>query len=269
MEADCLVDRRVARARLAALNRRERTADEPAGECARRLAERIEGLRVPPGLVLDAGCGAQPGQMAGAVLKREVIGIDWCAQLLPGGAVAADIAALPFADASFGSVWCNLCLPWVANPPQALAELRRVLAAGGLCLIATLGPDSLQEVRRAFSDERPHTMGFLDLHDLGDMLMACGFAEPVIEAETFTFEYPDGRRLLAELSGWGALAAPGMHKALTGRATLAAAAAALAPAGVASLTFEVIFAHAWAVPKRPAKFPDVWQPIAFPGADVR
>ena len=269
MDDSCLVDSRAARARFAALARRGLQSVAAADECARRLAERVEGLRIPSGPVLDAGCGASPGRHAAAALGREVVGVDWCLPPLPAGAVAADIQTLPFADASFGSVWCSLCLPWVASPPQALLELRRVLADGGLCLLATLGPDSLREVRSAFADGRPHTMGFLDLHDLGDMLMHCGFAEPVVESETFTFEYASGRLLLAELAAWGALAAPGMHKGLAGRGTLAAAAAALAQGGRARLTFEAVFAHAWAVPKRPAKFPDQWQQISVAGLDMR
>ena len=267
MDDSCLVDSRAARARFAALARRRLESTAVADECAGRLAERVEGLRVPPGLVLDAGCGGRPGRPAAAALGREVVGVDWCLPRLPAGAVAADIQSLPFAAATFGSVWCSLCLPWAASPVRALLELRRVLADGGLCLLATLGPDSLQEVRTAFADGRPHSMGFLDLHDLGDMLMRCGFAEPVVESETFTFEYAGGRQLLAELAAWGALAAPGMHKGLTGRGTLAAAAAALGGAG--RLTFEAVFAHAWAVPERPAKFPGRWQEISVTGLNVR
>ena len=263
------VDSRVARSRFAALARRGIEDAAAADECARRLAERIEGLRIPSGLVLDAGCGARCGRHAAAALTREVVGVDWCAPLLSAGAVAADVQSLPFADASFGSIWCSLCLPWAASPPRMLAELRRVLADGGLCLIATLGPDSLREVRSAFADGRPHTMGLLDLHDLGDMLMDCGFAEPVVESETFTFEYANARSLLTELAAWGGLAAPGMHKGLTVPGTLKRAVATLEREASVRLTFEAVFAHAWAVPKRPGRFPEGWREISFIGPDMR
>ena len=41
-------------------------------------------------------------------------------------------------------------LPW-CRPQNLFVEAARVLEAGGLLLFATLGPDSLQEVRRAWA----------------------------------------------------------------------------------------------------------------------
>ena len=48
----------------------------------------------------------------------------------------------------------------------------------------------------AAGDARVHA--FADMHDLGDMLVAAGFAEPVMDMERLTFLYPDGATLLAD-----------------------------------------------------------------------
>ncbi len=221
-------------------------------------------MRVPEGMVLDLGCGRWPGADASGTLGRPVLGVDWCPTGLPAGCAVADAAALPFADSSFGTVWCNLAALWLDDPAAALAEMRRVLAPGGLLLTATLGPASLEEVRSAFRGGAPRTMGFFDMHDWGDLLGRCGFAEPVVDSETFVLAYPSGKCLLAELAGWGALAAPGMRKALAGKEAMRAATASLdAAPGGPRLTLEGIYAHAWALPQRAAKMPADWQEIGL------
>jgi malonyl-CoA O-methyltransferase len=74
-------------------------------------------------------------------------------------------------------VWSNLLLHWLDDPIPALAEAHRVLEVGGLLMFSTLGPDSLKELRSVFSDGYAHTQRFADMHDLGDMLVGCGFAD--------------------------------------------------------------------------------------------
>src|SRR4051812_22198626 len=102
----------------------------------------------PP--VLDLGCG--DGMFARAMaelglLKRVDVGADWDIGELRAmvvrprlGAVRADLAALPFADGSFGSVLCVTVLSSLLGGPEALeraaAELGRVLRPGGVALVA-------------------------------------------------------------------------------------------------------------------------------------
>ena len=40
-------------------------------------------------------------------------------------------------------------------------------------------------------DARVHVHDFIDMHDLGDMLSACGYAEPVMDMEFITVTYAD------------------------------------------------------------------------------
>jgi malonyl-CoA O-methyltransferase len=59
----------------------------------------------------------------------------------------ADVRALPLAANSLGLVWSNLMLHWLDDPLPALREMHRVLEVGGLLCFATLGPDTLKELR--------------------------------------------------------------------------------------------------------------------------
>src|SRR4029079_12572654 len=71
----------------------------------------------------------------------------------------------------------------------------------GLLTFSTLGPDTLQELRAAAGEARVHA--FTDMHDLGDMLLACGFSAPVMDMEMLTITYRGADALLADLRASG------------------------------------------------------------------
>ena len=77
--------------------------------------------------------------------------------------------------------------------PRVFAEFRRALRVGGLVVFSTFGPDTLKELRAAFAraDGHTHVNRFVDMHDLGDMLVQAGFADPVMEMEPLTLTYAD------------------------------------------------------------------------------
>lgn len=112
----------------------------------------------------------------------------------------ADARALPLAANSLGLIWSNLMLHWLDDPLPALQELHRVLEVGGLMVFATLGPDTLKELRgaAACAGAGDTLRRFLDMHDLGDMLVAAGFADPVMDMEMITLTYPSARSFLAD-----------------------------------------------------------------------
>ena len=89
----------------------------------------------------------------------------------------ADLAALPFASGVFGCLWSNLALPYGGDPEAAFREWHRVLEPEGLLMFSTYGPDTLKELRAACAavDAHPRVHAFVDMHDLGDMLIAAGF----------------------------------------------------------------------------------------------
>ncbi len=133
--------------------------------------------------------------------------------------VGGDAERLPLATGSVQLVLANLVLPW-CKPQNLFAEAARVLEAGGLLLFATLGPDSLQEVRRAWGavDDRLHVHAAFDMHDLGDLALAAGLGEPVLDVDRIELTYAQPSALVRDLRAWGAVnVAAGRRRELTGR----------------------------------------------------
>ena len=115
----------------------------------------------------------------------------------------------------------DLVLQWVDDPRRAFEEFRRVLTVGGLLTFTTFGPDTLKELARAFAgiDGYTHVSRFVDMHDLGDMLVQSGFADPVMDMEMLTVTYASPAALLAELKALGATnQTRGRPRGLTGSA---------------------------------------------------
>jgi malonyl-CoA O-methyltransferase len=185
----------------------------------------------------------------------------------------ADFSALPFTPGAFEFIWSNLALHWHSRPDLVFPEWQRVLKVGGLLMFSTLGPDTLKELRGAYAEveaahgvpSAKHVIDFVDMHDLGDMLVESGFEIPVMDQETLTITYQSPQSLLADVRRWGAYpfereaaAYPGMGAGPVSRrlykALLAALEARRRPDGTLALTFEVIYGHAWkAVPRMTAE----------------
>ncbi|MEP6942708.1 MAG: malonyl-ACP O-methyltransferase BioC [Betaproteobacteria bacterium] len=251
-------------------------------EVSARMAERLGVLRLAPTAIVDAGCGT--GESMGELLTRypeaRLVGVDVAlamtraAQARASGAatpgrsllarltgqrpaaaspliVCGDIEAQPFHAASFDLAWSNLVLHWVETPEKAFAEFQRVLKVGGLLSFTMLGPDTLRELRRAFAavDATIHVHRFFDMHDVGDMLVAAGFADPVMDMEVITLTYPDATALMRELKALGARnAAADRRRGLMGRARWARMLRELEASRQGDrqpASFEIVYGHAW------------------------
>ena len=238
-------------------------------EVSTRLLESLEylGDRTPQ-VVLDVGSG--PAHATAAMRKRwpraQVIALDLALPMLreakkqsgwwkPFSRVCADARALPLADNSVDVIFSNLCLQWVEDLPKVFAGFRRVLKPGGLLLCSTFGPETLVELRDAFSqvDAAPHVSRFPPIAQFGDALLLAGFRDPVLDRDLFTLTYDDLPALMRELRALGATnALQSRRHTLTGRARFSAASAAYEPLRREDeklpSSWEVIYAHAWAPP---------------------
>lgn len=97
----------------------------------RDLGELLPALR---GRVLDMGCGLQPYRRLFAAADTYT-GCDIAA--LPGvDVVIRPGEKLPFADGAFDVVFSTQVFEHVANLPETIAELRRVLAQDGTLLVS-------------------------------------------------------------------------------------------------------------------------------------
>ena len=232
-------------------------------EVAARMLARLDYVRLQPGRILDAGSGPPRRELRKRYPRAMAVALDFSRAMLARrgfwswirsgrvGAVCADMQRLPLADAAVDLVWSNMALHWLSDPLPALRELRRVLAPKGLLMFSTLGPDSLKELRAAAGEGRVHT--FIDMHDLGDMLLAVGFAAPVMDMELITFEYPDADALLGDLRGSGQTSARADRpRGLAGRSFGERLRRALGDKPKA--TFEIVYGHAWQAAPAP---PDV------------
>lgn len=170
----------------------------------------------------------------------------------PTHLICADMDRLPLAPNSMNLVWSSLALQWAHDLEATLKGFHQVLAPGGLLMFATFGPDTLKELRAAFMsiDDAPHVNRFIDLHDIGDMLIHAGFASPVMEMEMLTLTYADLKALMRDLKGIGAHnAATTRRRGLLGKsawARLEQAYESQRQDGRLPATFEVIYGHAWA-----------------------
>jgi len=249
-----------------------------AREVEQRMAERLQYIRHDPRRILDAGCGPGEGLrlLRGHYPNAQLIGVDvaWAMtraarggrsmldrvkSLFSGAAchpVCADIARLPLVSASIGMVWSNLALAWALDPVAALSEFARVIEPHGLLMFSSYGPDTLKELRGAFAqvDGYSHVHRFVDMHDLGDMLVAAGFAEPVMDMEIVTIEYGGVDALVQDLRRSGqsnvdagrrrGLMSPGMWSKME------AAYETVRRDGRLSATFEIVYGHAWKAERR-------------------
>jgi malonyl-CoA O-methyltransferase len=259
-----------------AFERAARADADPAAlqtEVERRMLERLGYVRLSPKRVLDAGCGT--GRGLGLLRKRypnaDLLGVDLAhaairkasrgesllarvRRLLRGAVSAhlrADFSRLPLASGSIDMVWSNLALAWAQDALTALREFHRVLGAGGLLMFSSYGPDTLKELKSAFGSASPgrHVHSFIDMHDVGDMLVACGFASPVMDVEVITLTYAGVADLARDLKASGqTCAACDRPRALTGQSAwrrMLAAYERERKNGRLPATIEIVYGHAW------------------------
>lgn len=259
------------------------------GEVARRMAERLAVVRLRPETVIDwsAFLGGSRALLAAAYPRARLVAVEAGAARRDATAAALDTpwwsprrwAAGPAAvvtEAELGAaqgqlLWSNMTLHGAIDPQAVMAVWHRALQAGGFLMFSTLGPGSLEGLRTLYAARGwppPHAP-FVDMHDLGDMLVAAGFADPVMDQETVTLTWPSGQALLAELRQLGGNVDPRRFAGLRTprwRRRLAEALEADAGAeGRPRLAFEVVYGHAF----RAAPRPRVAAETAVPLEDLR
>lgn len=232
--------------------------------CEDALLDQLDFLKQPPSRLLDLGCGTGRGSalLKDRFPKAQVLALDLALPMLRAAGtrqrwrrridrICGQAEALPLPPQSVDLVWSSLCLQWSNDLPRVWAEVRRVLKPGGMLLLATLGADTLHELRGAWAavDDRPHVHGFADLAWLGDSLLRAGFRDPVLEREVQVRHYPDVLTLMRELKQLGAHNQhPERARGLTGRQSLVRMTEAYEARRTQSglpASWEIHFAHAF------------------------
>lgn len=238
-----------------------------------RLRARLDLLAIEPKRVLDLGCrsGYQLDALQQRYPQAEIIGVDpapgkpvklpssWPAWLRrqPKSVqrIACDPHQLPFADGSFDLVVSNLLLPWCHSPHLVFSEVARLLRTEGAFMFTSAGPDTLLEYRSAWAtiDSYLHGFGLIDMHDIGDTMMASGFAAPVLDRDTVQVDYPDIEALQHELRSVGATnAASGRRLGLMSRSVTRSLSNTVSSAERFLVTLELVQGHGWKGELRPS-----------------
>lgn len=204
----------------------------------RQLLRRLESQRLQPSRVLDLGAGTGVGSRALAARYplAEVTALDlapgmlhWAREQAPAHPrlryVCADAGALPFPSGSFDLVFSNMMLQWCEDLERVLTAVRRVLRPGGALLFTTLGPETLNELRRSWAaaDGHVHVNRFAEASQVEEALAAAGFEPATLERERRLLGYQDVTTLMRELKAIGAHNVnAGRARGLTGRRRLRA-----------------------------------------------
>jgi malonyl-CoA O-methyltransferase len=266
------LDRRTARRRFERAAPTYGDASRLEAEIGARMLERLDYLKIAPRRILDAGSG--PSREAGKLRSRyprsELVAVDFSMGMLSSETerlidrllrkkskhlLCGDVTRLPLASSTIDLVWSNMALHWVSEPLEAFKEFSRVLAPEGLLMFSSLGPDTLKELRAAAGARRVHE--FIDMHDLGDMLVAAGFSAPVMDMEVLTFTYKQADVLLADLRAGGQTnARVDRARGLGGKSFFEKLVKNLGR----QATFEVLYGHAWkSAPRKLADGRDIVQ----------
>ena len=162
-------------------------------EIGRRLLTHLDPIAIDPTLVLDVGCGTGTGAalLASRYRRSRVFAVDCARPMLEVAKTKAPklfsrqrfvcglAEHLPLRDAC-ARISCTptLLLPWCFTISRLrCASSPGCSRQGGLLLLSSLGPDTLigdcEGSGRPEEESEPEP-GLLDMHDLGDALVACG-----------------------------------------------------------------------------------------------
>ncbi|HEY4083355.1 MAG TPA: biotin synthase [Burkholderiaceae bacterium] len=237
-------------------------------EVATRMAERLAIIKLQPAKVLQwsAFLGASGAALAEVYPKAEQV----CVEPLPEGAERsraqhargllqrlAGRAAVPVvapAEVSPGQaqlVWSNMELHAQVDAPGLVAQWHKALAVDGFVMFSCLGPDSFAELRALHVRHGWGAAGpeWWDMHDVGDLLVNAGFADPVMDQDRITLTWSEPEKLLRDLRALGGNLSPQRFPGLRGRQWRAAYLDALNELrdadGRIKLTLELVQGHAF------------------------
>ncbi len=184
-------------------------------------------------LDLGSGTGFFTRQLAQQYGEAQVVGLDIAQGMLHYAAaqsagiswLCADAEVLPLADNSVDLIFSSLAIQWCNDLPQLLSELARVLKPGGQLHIATLGPNTLHELKSAWQqvDNYVHVNRFQSAQNLTAATESANLFVAQLKQENRSLYYERLSDLTRELKALGAHNVnAGKPEGLTGRARLLA-----------------------------------------------
>ncbi len=167
------------------------------------------------GILLDAGCGT--GYWAEHLADRAeiVVALDMAHGMLEYGrkhyhaiqrCVESDLEVLPFAHHAITQIFSSLAVQWCTHPEVFLEEWHRVLKPGGKAYIATLGENTLYELRNSWreADSFKHVNNFLSVDAIFEAINDSPFTIASYKVEDKTLHYDTLKALMYDLKNIGA-----------------------------------------------------------------
>jgi malonyl-CoA O-methyltransferase len=237
-------------------------------EIARRMAQRLTVIRLQPERIIDwwAGAGAADELLAQAYPRAQRIAVEassawqqrttaqrqnpwWSAKrwTSPPQPVLLEGTSPPKSQL----LWSNMMLHAAIDPVAVIERWHGLLEAGGFLMFSCLGPGSLLGLRQVYQQRLwpAPAVDFVDMHDLGDMLVRAGFADPVMDQELLTLTWATPEALLDELRLLGGNAHPSRFAGLRTpgwkRQLLQSLELLRGPDGCLQLHFEISYGHAF------------------------
>lgn len=181
------------------------------------MIERLQWLKIEPASV---ACDSSLGQ---ELLLRHY------------GFVPESISPAPdmtLTESSVDLLFAALVKPHSSAFSASLEVWHRAMVPGAPLMLSCLGPDSFGELRESL-DRLPD---YVDMHDVGDQLLAAGFADPVMEMEKIELSYRNIDVLHRDLTGLEPeLAQTGVESCVPG----------IVMGETLTVTIEVVYGHAW------------------------
>ena len=188
---------------------------DSAADLQRQVAAQLAQLVTvePVERLLDIGCGT--GRESARLAERcNVVALDLAPAMVAHAAsrhagpswLCGDAENLPLADCSVDAIFSSLALQWCEHPGAAFAEMRRVLRPGGCAWIATLGPQTLHELRSAWAvvDAAEHVNEFAGREQLQRQIARAGLRVESWQELPMVLRYAELRQLTRELKAIGA-----------------------------------------------------------------
>ena len=130
---------------------------------------------------------------------------------MPEARIIPDTDTLDLAEAAHDLVIHATSLHWANDPVGQLIQCRRSLKPDGLLIAATLGGQTLGELRSALGQAEIAVTGGLsprvapmgEIRDLGALLQRAGLALPVADSLPLRAEYSDALHLMHDLRQMG------------------------------------------------------------------
>ncbi len=234
-------------------------------EVLSRLLERLDYIKAQPELIVDLGCGTgsaiQP--LRKRYKKTQVVALDMADEMLAltkkkyglfdrKWLINADMERLPLKDDCVDLLFSSLALQWSNDLAEGFKEFKRVGRQGGLLMFTTFGVNTLNELRESWAqvDSSPRVHQFLDMHDIGDMMLGAGLSQPVMDMEEITMQYGSFKDLLSDLKSIGATNAENnRQRGLMTAGKLKRLQQAYEQIAFSdnrySATYEIVYGHAW------------------------